>query len=198
MDIKCKPRARINGSVQGSTGWAGKDKQQPAQPQEWARKAKEAGTRSVSGANPTTKTTLILVQRKDKHASDHRRRQMQHTPLQSGKEEKESSGSHPETTFFIGFRRYEGYRYMGGRKRKWRERRKKEWSPHCDLKWTPRTILSINTSTSVMQHTYNPNFTDCHFFLKHLLGDFFPPVCLLVVFKALLLLLTCHSTYSKD
>lgn len=63
---------------------------------------------------PPRKTTLILVQRKDKHASDHRRRQMQHTHLQSGKEEKESSGSHPEMMFLIGFRRYEGYRYMGG------------------------------------------------------------------------------------
>lgn len=83
------------------------------------------------------------------------------------------------------------------RKRKRREIRRKERSPYCDSKWSPRTILSIQTSTSVMRHTCNPNFTDCHFFLKHLLGDFFP-ACLLVVCKALLLLLTCHSTYSKD
>lgn len=74
---------------------------------------------------------------------------------------------------------------MGGAGEDGREsgERRKERRPHCDRKWKPRTILSIHISASVMQHTCNPHFTDCHFFPKHLLGVFFFfPVCLLVVF----------------
>lgn len=82
------------------------------------------------------------------------------------------SGSHPEKMLLIGLRRCEGY--WGGRKggKVEGEERGRE-PPHCDLEWRLRTILSVYSSTSVMQHTCNPNFTDCHFFLKHLLGDFF-------------------------
>lgn len=118
------------------------------------KSGREKPKRQARGAwvvpTPPRKTTLILVQRKDKHASDHRRRQMQHTHLQSGKEEKESSGSHPEMMFLIGFRRYEGYRYMGGRKRKWSRREGKKsgvhnviWSEDQGPYWAPTPAYQL-------------------------------------------------------
>lgn len=61
----------------------------------------------------------------------------------------------------------------GGGRRESGERRK-ERRPRCDQKWKPRTTLSLHISASVMQHTCNPHFTDCHFFPKHLLQIFSP------------------------